>query len=81
VVLDPVALEASWRPPARIASKTRTARMTPIGSIRIPSHLSTLPSGCLGRICRIRGMMTVGPVTVRIAPSSRATWRLRSTNR
>ena len=55
------------------ASRTRTARMAPIGSIVIPSHLAIVPTRPAGRTWRSSGSTTVGPVTVKSAPITTAT--------
>jgi len=55
-----------------MASNTSTARVAPTGSITMPSHLRIAPTGGEGRTWRRSGWMTVGPVTTRIAPNSRA---------
>lgn len=39
-----------------------------MGSLRIPSHLSTAARRGRSESCRNRGTMTVGPVTTKIAP-------------
>ena len=44
--------------------------MAPVGSLTIASQRIAEPSLAVGRMCRSSGMMTVGPVTTRIAPSN-----------
>ena len=71
VVLMPLPTSVTpW--PARMASKTSTASSAPMGSMTMPSHLRTLPLVPVGRTKRSSGPITVGPVTLRMAPSSRA---------
>jgi len=55
-----------------IPSRTKTARIAPRGSMKIPSHLRIEARlGCSGT-WRSMGTRTVGPVTTRTAPSSTA---------
>ena len=53
-------------------SKTSTAKTAPMGSITMPSHFNVDATRLLGRTCRSSGPITVGPVTVRIPPSRKA---------
>ena len=50
-----------------------SASSTPMGSLMIPSHLSSEALSLPSRAWRSSGMMTVGPVTTRSAPSTHAT--------
>ena len=54
-------------------SSTSTARMAPIGSMVMPSHLAMVPTRPAGRTWRSSGSTTVGPVTVSSAPRTTAT--------
>jgi len=65
--------EASPKPPATANWKTRTARMAPMGSMTMPSHLTMEEILRTGLMTRRRGPMTVGPVTTRMAPRREAT--------
>ena len=58
----------SCTPVARMKSSTRTARMAPIGSETMPSHLTMSDKRRDAWTCRNNGMTTVGPVTTRMAP-------------
>ena len=62
---DPSMLVMAWY--------TSSAKMAPSGSTTIPSHLSRALTRRVGRNCRKIGLITVGPVTMRIAPNSRET--------
>ena len=57
-------------PPTLINSKTSTATKAPIGSIRMPSHLSTVETSLLSGIFLKIGVITVGPVTM-MSPEKR----------
>ncbi len=49
-----------------------------MGSLTIPSHLRNDAGLGFSRACRSSGMITVGPVTIRMLPKSTATPRLMS---
>ncbi len=63
---------AVWEPPIKITSKTSTARIAPMGSLMMPSHFATDPIRLIRCKCCSMGMITVGPVTMSIAPKSNA---------
>ena len=52
--------------------KASTARIAPSGSTRIPSQRRMLPTAREGLTALSIGMITVGPVTVMIAPNRMA---------
>ena len=62
-------------------ANTSAATIAPTGSIRIPSQRSTRPTAGLGRTNSSSGSTTVGPETMRMAPTSSAipTGRSKST--
>ena len=64
---------ADSQSPAMAAWKMRTARMAPIGSTTMPSHLTMEPTLREGLMCLMSGAMTVGPVTTRMDPRMAAT--------
>ena len=63
---------------ATINSNTSTASKAPIGSITIPSQRKILAKFVFGRTVLSIGTITVGPVTVTIAPNKKDSCHERS---
>jgi len=68
---------ASAAPEEIITSKTNRASIAPIGSFTIPSHFNIEFTCPFGFTNLKRGIITVGPVTTKIAPSKREILKLR----
>ena len=63
---------------ATINSKTSTASRAPIGSMTIPSQRKILAKFVFGRTVLSMGTITVGPVTVTMAPNRKDSCQVRS---
>ena len=71
-------LKTSLSPWAIITSNVNTASDAPIGSMIMPSHLNIEATEGFSFICFNKGIMTVGPVTTKIVPSSMAIFNSKS---
>jgi len=75
----PRALKVVARSPSEMVKywKASTVMSTPTGSLTMPSHFSSAADSLFSRAWRSSGMITVGPVTTRMAPSTTATGHAR----